>query len=78
MTCPDMQPQHDTLSKPSIRMGSLFEQVWVINLKRRPERLQRFWSEMKKTKWPCRRPRVFEAIDGDKVVCRSSGMHREV
>jgi hypothetical protein len=67
MTFPDMQPQHDTLSKPSIPMESLFEQVWVINLKRRPERLQRFWSEMKKAKWPFRCARVFEAIDGDKV-----------
>ena len=62
-----MQIQHEILRKISIPTESLFEQVWVINLKRRPERLQRFWSEMKKAKWPFRCARVFEAIDGDKV-----------
>jgi len=44
-----------------------FDQVWVINLKRRPERLARFWSEIKKANWPFCRPQVFNAIEGDKV-----------
>lgn len=68
MTFSDMQVQHDILRKPSISsMKSFFDQVWLINLKRRPERLERFWSEIEKANWPFRRPWVFEAIDGDKV-----------
>jgi hypothetical protein len=36
-------------------------------LKRRPDRLARFWSELEKANWPFPRPKVFEAIEGDKV-----------
>jgi GR25 family glycosyltransferase involved in LPS biosynthesis len=41
--------------------------VWVINSKRRPDRLARFWSEIGKGHWPFRRPQIFNAIEGDKV-----------
>jgi Glycosyltransferase family 25 (LPS biosynthesis protein) len=44
-----------------------FDQVWVINLKRREDRLERFWNEINKSRWPFRRPQVFSAIEGDKV-----------
>jgi hypothetical protein len=44
-----------------------FDQVWVINLKRREDRLARFLKEIKKSQWPFCRPQVFSAIEGDKV-----------
>lgn len=44
-----------------------FEQIWVINLKRRPDRLSRFRNELEKASWPFRKPDVFAAIEGDKV-----------
>ena len=44
-----------------------FDQVWVINLKRREDRLACFLKEINKSKWPFRRPQVFSAIEGDKV-----------
>jgi len=47
--------------------SNLFEQVWVISLKRRPDRLERFWTGLTAIKWPFRVPKVFHAIDGDKV-----------
>ncbi len=50
-----------------IDLKDTFDQVWVINLKRRPERLERFWAELEKGEWPFRTPKVFAAIDGAKV-----------
>jgi Glycosyltransferase family 25 (LPS biosynthesis protein) len=44
-----------------------FDQVWVINLKRRPDRLAQFWKEVEKARWPFQRPQVFSAIEGNKV-----------
>jgi hypothetical protein len=44
-----------------------FDQVWIINLKRREDRLARFWEGINKSQWPFRRPQVFSAIEGDKV-----------
>jgi hypothetical protein len=44
-----------------------FDQVWIINLKRREDRLARFWEGINKSHWPFRRPQVFNAIEGDKV-----------
>jgi hypothetical protein len=44
-----------------------FDQVWVINLKRRPERLARFRNEIENANWPFIQPSVFPAIEGDKV-----------
>jgi hypothetical protein len=48
-------------------LGNYFDQVWVINLKRRPERLARFWQSIEKSGWPFRTPTVFRAIDASKV-----------
>jgi Glycosyltransferase family 25 (LPS biosynthesis protein) len=48
-------------------LRDLFEQVWVINLKRRPDRIARFWAGITECDWPFRRPKVFNAIEGDKV-----------
>lgn len=44
-----------------------FEQVWVINLSRRNDRLENFWKELDKSRWPFCRPKVFSAIEGNKV-----------
>jgi Glycosyltransferase involved in LPS biosynthesis len=44
-----------------------FDEVWVISLKRRADRLEQFWREIEKAKWPFRRPQLFDAIEGDKV-----------
>jgi hypothetical protein len=56
---------------PAAMRGKLlrapFEQVWVVNLKRRPDRLEQFWNELNGAKWPFAKPEVFFAIDGDKV-----------
>ncbi|MBI1178348.1 hypothetical protein GC207_13010 [bacterium] len=46
---------------------ALFQQVWVVNLRRRPDRLNRFWNELRKVSWPFVLPAVFPAIEGDKV-----------
>jgi hypothetical protein len=45
----------------------LFDQVWVISLKRRPDRLNRFMGETRKFRWPFKAPQVYHAVDGDKV-----------
>jgi len=54
-------------TEENVELAQLFEQVWVINLKRRPERLKRFWSELRSARWPFKIPDVFSAIEGDKV-----------
>jgi GR25 family glycosyltransferase involved in LPS biosynthesis len=46
---------------------SYFEQIWVINLKRRPDRLKQFQRGVRGCGWPFRKPKVFSAIEGDKV-----------
>ena len=48
-------------------LENYFDQIWVINLKRRPDRLARFWEGIEKSGWPFRRTQVFNAIDGNKV-----------
>lgn len=55
-------PNNDTM--PLVRY---FDQVWLITLKRRADRLDRFLGEIEKAKWPFRKPEIFWAIDGDKV-----------
>jgi hypothetical protein len=57
----------DTPSRKAQQTEQWFDQVWVVNLKRRPDRLTRFWAETEKANWPFHRPKVFEAIEGDKV-----------
>jgi Glycosyltransferase family 25 (LPS biosynthesis protein) len=52
---------------PSLQLRKMFQQVWVINLKRRKDRLARFSLEIKKSQWPFSSPKVFNAIEGDKV-----------
>ena len=48
-------------------LKNYFDQVWVINLRRREDRLARFWNEISKSQWPFRRPQIFSAIEGNKV-----------
>jgi len=47
----------------------LFDEVYVINLRRRPDRLAAFWSRLEEQEWPFARPRIFSAIDGSQVSC---------
>jgi len=49
-------------------ISRFFDRVVVINLKRRPDRLFNFWSEIERHQWPFVRPQVFEAIDGSSGV----------
>jgi len=75
VTLPDAMHKNALLSsssnKPATRgsqkLKYFFDQVWVINLKRREDRLEQFLSEINKSQWPFRRPQVFNAIEGDKV-----------
>jgi hypothetical protein len=53
--------------RDSQRLKNYFDQVWVINLRRREDRLARFWNEISKSQWPFRRPQIFSAIEGNKV-----------
>lgn len=49
------------------KIAKVFDRVVLINLKRRPDRLERFWKHFETVRWPFVRPEVFEAIDGSKV-----------
>ena len=42
-----------------------FERVVLINLKRRPDRLERVQKILCEAGWPFRSPEIFEAIDGE-------------
>ena len=49
------------------KLLNLFDRVVVINLKRRSDRLDRFWNHYETIRWPFKRPVVFEAVDGSKI-----------
>jgi len=44
-----------------------FERVYVINLRRRPDRLRAFFSRLNCCDWPFYGPEVYPAVEGDKV-----------
>lgn len=50
-----------------MNLEKYFERVVVVSLKRRPDRLAKFWDRLNTVGWPFKRPEVFEAIDGNLV-----------
>lgn len=62
-----MNELSDLKAETGAELRSLFDQVWVVSLKRRPDRMNRFREEIKAASWPFRDPVVFDAIDGSKV-----------
>lgn len=53
-------------------MKRIFDEVVIINLRRRPDRLERLKRELTRIAWPFRYPKIFRAIDG-KVFCPPAG-----
>ena len=43
------------------------DRCYLINLKRRPDRLDACLARIAAVEWPFPQPQVFEAIDGDRV-----------
>ena len=48
-------------------LHDFIERVYVINLKRRPDRLRTFFQRLEQYGWPFKEPIVYPAIEGDKV-----------
>lgn len=48
-------------------LHDFIERVYVINLKRRPDRLRAFFQRLEQYGWPFKEPIVYPAIEGDKV-----------
>jgi GR25 family glycosyltransferase involved in LPS biosynthesis len=53
----------DGISKSEL--SETFDHVVVVNLTRRPERIERFWTLL--GDWPFKKPKRFEAVDGQAV-----------
>lgn len=54
-------------NKWDIPLESYFDRIVVINLKRRPDRLQDFRTRIAACEWPFKDPEVFAAVDGNKI-----------
>jgi len=50
-----------------IDLKDFVDRVYVINLKRRPDRLRAFFQRLQQYGWPFKEPIVYPAIEGDKV-----------
>jgi len=50
-----------------MELTDFVERVYVINLKRRPDRLRAFFQRLEQYGWPFKEPIVYPAIEGDKV-----------
>lgn len=50
-----------------MKPGDIAAETWIINLARRPDRLAALSAAIDATAWPFPCPKVFAAIDGDKV-----------
>ncbi|HEY1921497.1 MAG TPA: glycosyltransferase family 25 protein [Tepidisphaeraceae bacterium] len=46
-----------------VQISEIFDRVVVVNLARRPERMERFWNLL--SDWPFKKPERFEAVDGE-------------
>jgi hypothetical protein len=46
-------------------LKSYFDRVFLVNLKRRPDRLAQINAALRKCDWPFKWPRVFAAVDGE-------------
>lgn len=45
----------------------MFDQIVLLNLRRRPEKLKQTLEELDRAQWPLKQPEVFEAVDGTKI-----------
>lgn len=50
-----------------INIHDFFDEVYVVNLDRRPDRMAEFEAEIKRCEWPLKKPIRFSAIDAQKV-----------
>jgi hypothetical protein len=57
--------QKGTFMSNTKNISETFDRVVVINLARRPERLERFWTLL--GEWPFKKPQRIEAVDGAAV-----------
>lgn len=48
-------------------LGTHFDRVVVLTLKRRGDRLEKFWNGLRKQPWPFKEPQVVHGVDGNKV-----------